>query len=97
MLGRMVSIRIKRFAFAASVAVSTGFLAPMTAQAEITYEQILAAPDDSKLNLAYARQAAALERLLLARPNWDSVRLFYGFVLYRLDDMTGAKRELRAL
>ncbi|MEP2557102.1 MAG: surface lipoprotein assembly modifier [Rhizobiaceae bacterium] len=82
----------------------------MSAQADqkpITYQQILAAPDDSKLNLTYARQevasgrleqaAAALERLLLARPNWDSVRLFYGFVLYRLDDMIGAKREFEVL
>ena len=75
--------------------------------AEITYEQILAAPDDVQLNLDYARQevasgrlqqaAAALERLLLNRPNWDAVRLFYGIVLYRLNDLEGTKRELRLL
>jgi len=59
-----------------------------TASAEISYQQILDAPDDLRLNLQYARQevksgrlqqaAAALERLLLQRPNWDSLRLFYG-------------------
>jgi hypothetical protein len=78
-----------------------------TASAEISYQQILDAPDDLRLNLQYARQevksgrlqqaAAALERLLLQRPNWDSLRLFYGIVLYRLDDMDGARRELTLL
>ncbi|MEL6947186.1 MAG: surface lipoprotein assembly modifier [Pseudomonadota bacterium] len=73
----------------------------------VTYEQVLAAPDDPNLNLAYARQqvdagnlqqaGASLERLLLVYPNWDSVRLFYGVVLYRLDELEGAKRELKLL
>ena len=74
---------------------------------QITFDQVLAAPDDMQLNLDYARQevnsgrlqqaASALERLLLLKPNWDSVRLFYGVVLYRLDDMEGAIRELSLL
>ncbi|MDD9909924.1 MAG: surface lipoprotein assembly modifier [Ahrensia sp.] len=73
----------------------------------ITYQQILAAPDDVELNFAYARQeartgrlqqsAAALERILLAQPNNDSARLFYGVVLYRLNDLKGAVRELTLL
>ena len=38
-----------------------------------------------------------MERLLLHRPSWDAVRLFYGVVLYRLGDLEGAKRELNVL
>lgn len=73
----------------------------------ISFEQILADPDDPKLNLQFARQqiakgelqqaASALERLLLNRPNWDAVRLLYGVVLYRMDDLVGAKREFLQL
>ncbi|EFL87842.1 surface lipoprotein assembly modifier [Ahrensia sp. R2A130] len=73
----------------------------------ITFDQVLAAPDDPQLNLDYAQQevrsgrlqqaSAALERLLLSRPNWDGVRLYYGVVLYRLADMQGAIRELSIL
>lgn len=73
----------------------------------ITFDQILADPDDPKLNLQFARQqiakgelqqaASALERLLLNRPNWDAVRLLYGVVLYRMDDLVGAKREFLQL
>ncbi|MEE9375430.1 MAG: surface lipoprotein assembly modifier [Rhizobiaceae bacterium] len=80
---------------------------PSVATAQISFQEILAAPDDVQLNLEYARQevasgrlqqaAAALERLLLLKPNWDSVRLFYGIVLYRLDDLSGAIREFNLL
>lgn len=73
----------------------------------ITFDDILANPDDTKLNLEYARQeistgrlqqaASALERILLTNPNWDSVRLLYGVVLYRLNDYEGARSELRKL
>ena len=84
-----------------------GIAAPVYSAETIAFEEILAAPNDLQLNLDYARQevksgrlqqaAAALERLLLIKPNWDSVRLFYGVVLYRLDDMGGAIRELSLL
>lgn len=106
----LVPVRVKRATIAASTALlSLSFLfEPKGAEAAaITFEQVLAAPDDAKLNLAYARQqvasgrlqqaAAALERLLIMQPNWDSVRLFYGLVLYRLGDLVGAKRELEIL
>jgi len=73
----------------------------------ITYEQVLARPDDLALSYAFARQAAeagrledsagALERILLLDPDFDAARLFYAIVLYRLDDMEGAARELRLL
>ncbi|MEP3603009.1 MAG: hypothetical protein ABJN26_24020 [Stappiaceae bacterium] len=83
--------------------------APALAQAQqtITYEQILADPDNPELSFSYARQtaaagdlektAASLERVLLLKPNWDAARLFYALVLYRLDDLDGAKTELEIL
>ena len=71
------------------------------------FSDILAAPDDESLNLAYAREQArlgnlglassTLERLLIMDPNRHSVRLFHGVVLYRLGDMQGARDELRRL
>lgn len=73
----------------------------------ITYEQILQQPDNLELVFTYAQQqtqqgnlqiaAGALERLLLLEPDWDGVRLYYAIVLYRLDDMDGALRELEIL
>jgi len=74
---------------------------------KITFEQIYANPDDQQLNLSYARQqadkgdlisaASALERLLFAQPNWDSARLFYALVLFKLDDRKAAMSELNLL
>ena len=71
------------------------------------YGKVLTAPDDTEFNLSYAKQraaagdligaAAALERLLLARPNWHAARLFYAATLYRLDDLQAARRELALL
>lgn len=77
------------------------------ASARVTYQQVMADPDNLALNFQYARErveagelqpaAAALERLLLLRPEWDAVRLFYAVVLYRLDDRDGALREFNIL
>lgn len=71
------------------------------------YGNVLKAPDDVEFTLAYAQKrasagdligsAAALERLLLAKPNWHAARLFYAAVLIRLDDLQAAKRELALL
>lgn len=71
------------------------------------FESILAAPDDQDLNLSYAREqvrlgnlalaASALERILIARPNRHSVRLFHAVVLYRLGDLQGARDQLHRL
>ena len=79
---------------------------PAAAQG-ITFEDVLAAPDDPELNIEFARQeiaagrleqaASALERMLLTQPDWDAARLMYGIVLYRLDDLLGAERELLKL
>ena len=74
---------------------------------QITFEQIYASPDDQQLNLNYARQqaaagdyisaASALERMLFSQPDWDSARLFYALVLYKLDDRQAAFSELDTL
>ncbi len=88
--------------------VVIGFVLLGNAMAEdITYDDILANPDDLQLNYRYAQQqvikgdlqqaSTALERALLIQPNWDNARLFYALVLYRLGDMAGANRELTIL
>ncbi len=92
------------------MAHTTGYSAEYNGQyngPKITFEQIYANPDDQDLNLNYARQqvaagdllsaTAALERMLYASPNWDSARLFYALVLFRLDDRQAAIRELDLL
>ncbi|MEL6736921.1 MAG: porin family protein, partial [Pseudomonadota bacterium] len=103
----LVKVSKTVLALCAMCVVSFGSLDDARAQEAISFQQVLASPDDAQLNLDYARQqvaagnlqqaSAALERLLLVQPNWDSVRLFYGIVLYRLDDLSGAKRELKIL
>jgi len=95
------------FAFCGAVAALAAPLDRAAHADTITYDQILARPDDLALTLVFARQeiaagrleqgAASLERLLLLEPNWDAVRLYYAIVLYRLDDLAGAERELLIL
>ena len=91
-----------------TLAVAMAALAPAApALAQITFEDVYAAPDDQDLNLAYARQqaqagellgaVAALERMLYSNPDWDSARLFYAGLLVRLDDVQGARREVGLL
>ena len=41
--------------------------------------------------------AATLERILLVNPNLADVRLLYAVVLYRLDSLNEAEKELNAL
>ncbi|MEQ8936944.1 MAG: surface lipoprotein assembly modifier [Amphiplicatus sp.] len=70
----------------------------------IAFGQVLAAPDDVRLNLAYAREqiaggdlkegAATLERILLLQPQLHDVRVLYGLVLYRLGLLDRARFEL---
>ncbi|MCR9137208.1 MAG: DUF2860 domain-containing protein [Alphaproteobacteria bacterium] len=88
-------------------ALLTMVLAAPTTAETVSYEDILANPDDVKLSYLYAQQqvikgdleqaSASLERVLLLQPNWDTARLFYAAVLFRMDDMLGAKRELKLL
>jgi hypothetical protein len=73
--------------------------------AEVTFDQILAAPGDVDLNERFARQqinrgdlrgaATTLERVLILAPGRDRTRLLYAAVLYRLDALQDAERELR--
>lgn len=71
------------------------------------FQAVLAAPDDPVLNFEFARRAAAagdlngaagaLERVLIADPNRHSARLLYAVVLFRLDDLQGARDQLDLL
>lgn len=74
---------------------------------EVSYEQVLADPDNVELNYRYAQgqirrgdikgAAATLERILMVKPDLARVRLLYALVLYRLDNLAEAERELKAL
>src|SRR5579864_589440 len=96
------------FALCCSALLAPDASTPALADSPPTsFDQVLAAPDDPEINLSFARQeaddghllnaAAALERILLAHPNAHGVRLFYAVVLYRLNDLQGAKRQLKLL
>jgi hypothetical protein len=73
----------------------------------VTYEDILKDPDNLPLNFRFAQQqiannellgsAATLERILLVNPNLADVRLLYAVVLYRLDNLNEAQKELETL
>lgn len=74
------------------------------ADGSAAFEQVLTAPEDIRMNLAYARErieagdlkegAAALERVLLVQPNLYSARVLYGLVLFRLQMYDRARFEL---
>ncbi len=71
------------------------------------FQEVFAAPDDPALNFEFARRAAAagdlngaagaLERVLIADPNRHSARLLYAVILFRLDDLQGARDQLDLL
>ncbi|MBL8707482.1 MAG: tetratricopeptide repeat protein [Rhodospirillales bacterium] len=70
----------------------------------VTFEDVLKDPDNVELNFDYARTqvaqgdlkgaASTLERMLLNYPELAQVRLFYAIVLFRLDSLAEAEREL---
>lgn len=72
---------------------------------EVTYADILANPDNIALNLTYAKiqiangnalgASATFERILLIRPDHAHARLLYAIVLFRLDSLQEAERELK--
>ena len=74
---------------------------------DVTYEDVLRNPDDIDINFAYAQiqiargdvrsAAATLERILLINQDLPRIRLLYAIVLYRLDNLDEAERELRAV
>jgi len=73
----------------------------------VSFEDILARPDDVALNFRFAKQqvaknnllgaASTLQRILLVNPSLDQIRLFYMAVLFRLDNMTEANRQIGIL
>ncbi len=95
---------MKRFFLTTSLAV-LGF--SFSAQAEISYAEILANPDNPSLNQRFARQRlatgdakaalAAVERVLVAEPANLGARLFRAEVLAALGADLQAKGELQAL
>ncbi len=73
----------------------------------VTYDQVLADPDNLQLNFRYAKSqvargdllgsTATLERILMINPRMAEVHLFYAVVLYRLNNLEEAYRELSLL
>ncbi len=80
---------------------------PLAQAQEIEFTDILRDPANADLNYDYAVQqtgkgellsaAAALERILMVEPGWHEARLLYAVVLFRLDDLQAAARQLEAL
>ncbi len=74
---------------------------------DVTWADVLANPDDIETSYRWARKqvregelrgaAATLERILLLKPDLAGVRLLYAIVLYRLDSLVEAERELDTL
>lgn len=74
---------------------------------DIPFEAILKQPGDLDLNERFAREqirrgdlrgaAITLERVLILSPDRARTRLLYAAVLYRLDALVDAERELRLL
>jgi hypothetical protein len=89
----------KKAAEAADKAASTS--------GDISFDAILKAPGDIDLNERFAREqiqkgdlrgaASTLERVLILAPGRDRARLLYAAVLYRLDALVDAERELRVI
>ncbi len=71
---------------------------------DVTYDEVLRDPDNMAVNLAFARTqirdgdfigaSATLERILLIEPTNIDVLILYAIVLYRLDNLNEAEREL---
>ena len=74
---------------------------------DVTFEEILADPDNIDLNFAFAETqiragnvrgaGATLERILLIEPDLPRVRQLYAVVQFRLENLEEAERELRAV
>lgn len=80
---------------------------PLEGAGSVTYEDILKNPDDVELNYRWAKRqvemgdlkgaSATLERILMVKPGLTKVRLTYAIVLFRLDSLPEARRELEAV
>ena len=75
--------------------------------APVTYQEVLADPDNVKLNFRFARTqvsqgnfrgaSSSLERILRIQPDLAPVRLLYAIVLFRLNNYAEAEREFEAI
>ncbi len=75
--------------------------------AGVTYAQVLKDPDNIELNYRFAKKqvadgdlkgaSATLERILMIDAALPKVHLFYAIVLYRLDNLHEALRELEGI
>ena len=84
---------------------SAGGLLPVGRK--VTYQELLKDPDNIELNILYARYQisqgkltdaqSALERVLLLYPDVSVVRMLYGLVLFRLDNLADAEAEFNKL
>jgi len=76
-------------------------------EAEVTYEAVLADPDNVSLNYRYARAqvkkgnlrgaVSTLERILMIKPDATQARLLYAIVLMRAGSPDEAEREFQTL
>lgn len=95
------------FLAAGAAALVLGAAGAALAQQTPSFEQVMAAPDDVRLNLDFAiaeanagnllSAASTLERVLLHQPGAADARLLYAAVLIRLDDLQGAQNQLDSL
>jgi len=80
---------------------------PVIEGGAVTFDEVMRDPDNIDLNYRYAQTqialgdvrgaAATLERILLIEPDLPRVRLLYAVVLFRLDNLDDAERELLAV
>lgn len=80
---------------------------PIEGSGDVAYEDILKNPDDVELNYRWAKKqvdggdikgaSATLERILMVKPGLTRVRLTYAIVLFRLDSLQEARRELETV
>lgn len=98
---------VRALTLAVVAALAAGPAAGQDAGGAISYADVLAAPGDVALNVAYANQqieagdlpgaASTLERVLILQPGAEQVRLLYGIVLYRLGQNGEAEGEFAAI
>lgn len=92
----------------AVIGVTVGSFGAVQAQtSQVTYSQILSAPDDLALNVRFleaqlaggdfAGAAVTLQRILLINPDFDEARLIRVAVFLRLGDHAGASDDLAYL
>jgi len=98
---------LRTAAAALALLVQAGLFTAPAGAGEITFEQVLSRPDDPDLNYRYALARieagdllpalSALERVIAAAPARHEARLVRALVLFRLESLAEASRELDGL